>query len=123
MLKGSTQKIYMIDKHSFLPLGTASKFPALSIKLLATILFKEYPITSFHSVGLGQWAHSNSSCLLYILLFASISLLAGLHFPDGSKTSIIISPRRKLNRPFLVGLIAICPSYVARLDNAAMIGR
>lgn len=42
----------MIDKHSFLPLGTASKFPALSIKLLATILFKEYPITIFSQCGI-----------------------------------------------------------------------
>lgn len=72
---------------------------------------------------LGQWAPSNSSCPLYILLFASVNLLAGLHFHDGSKTSIIISPSRKFFRPFLVGLIAICPSYVARLDIAVMIGR
>ena len=77
----NTKDIYDRQALARLPLGTASKFPALSIKLLATILFKEYPITSFHSVGLGQWAHSNSSRLLYILLFASINLLAaGLAF-------------------------------------------
>lgn len=72
----------MIDKHlRACLLELPQNSPALSITLLATVLFKEYPITSFHSVGLGQWAHSNSSRLLYILLFASINLLAaGLAF-------------------------------------------